>query len=210
MKKILIIVCAVFITTSIVRAQDIKIRSVDNQNQPKMIIGIKDSLNPDVYIDGEKYNQKILSLIDPDKIESMRVVTDEKELKKYNAEHGVILVTTKKINTDEKIRVRAFGNTENKTPVIVIDGKVASQEELSKLAPSDVETITVKKDEKAKEQYNAPNGVILIEYKDRLSVVLIEIELKQVWYFPGLFLFYHFIKCSKLLSFRAKRARLND
>lgn len=51
---------------------------------------------PMVIIDGKETNQESLKNLAPDDIESISVVKGEQAMKKYNAAHGVILVTTKK------------------------------------------------------------------------------------------------------------------
>lgn len=53
---------------------------------------------PVIIINGKKTEQKSLKKLDPDDIESIKVLKDEAALKKYNTTIGVILVTTKKGN----------------------------------------------------------------------------------------------------------------
>ena len=164
MKKILIIIGFVALSISGTHAQNLVVRAIGDMDST-VFVGIKDSLKPDIIIDGVKYDYKILDIIDQSKISSITVLKGEAAINTYNAPNGVIIITSKnesQNDSETKIRIRATGNADNKAPVIVIDGKVASQEELSKLSPSDVKSITVKKDENAKEQYNAPNGVIFI------------------------------------------------
>ena len=168
MKLFLIIMCAVFLSTSALHAQNIKLKSTNNPSQDNLKIALKDSLHPDIYVDGIKYDYKIVDLLDPSKIQSINVLKDEKSLKEYEAPNGVILITSKKVeNNDDttKIRIRGTSTNDGKLPMVVIDGKVASQEELGKLSPSDIESIEVLKNEKAMEKYKAPNGVIVVKTK---------------------------------------------
>ncbi|MEL7001772.1 MAG: hypothetical protein AAFN93_03455 [Bacteroidota bacterium] len=136
--------------------------------QDKFGIELKDGVEPDVYIDGKKYDYSIFQLLDQTKIESVTVIKDKPAKEKYNAPNGVVIVKTKnskepEIEIDEtKIKIR---NSENLSPVIVIDGKVADKAALSELNPKGIDSIVVLKGEKAIEQYNAPNGVVVVKTK---------------------------------------------
>lgn len=57
---------------------------------------------------------------------------------------------------DRAIGVERLGNM-----VIVIDGKVAAHDELSKISALDIESIKVLKGDEAMEKYNAPNATII-------------------------------------------------
>lgn len=136
--------------------------------QEELKIELKDAPHPDIYIDGKKYDYAIFELLDQRKIESVSVLKDEQAMKRYNAPNGVIIIKTKKeaqriVLVDEKeIRI----SDGDKDPVIVIDGKVSTKEKLSKLSPDAVESIQVVKGEKAIDQYNAPNGVVIVKTKN--------------------------------------------
>lgn len=135
--------------------------------QDKLNLELKGDSKPDVYIDGKKYDYSIFELLDQSKIESVNVLKDKLALKKYNAPNGVIIVKTKK--TEERIvevskKEIKIGNA-GKEPVIIINGKVASKEILSKMSPDDIAKIEVVKGEAAIKKYNAPNGAIIIKTK---------------------------------------------
>ena len=206
MKKLLFIVGFIAVSITCVKAQ-LSLR-IGNPSDSSGVLGLvvgqkgfNDSIKPDIYIDGIKYNSKILDMIDPGKIGSINVMKGEAAIKEYNAPNGAILITSKaaagKSGNPNEIRLRAtgysnslepafvidglsdedlekikadaknraFGNAENKNPIIVIDGKVESQEELSKLSPSDIESIKVLKGDEAMEKYNAPNGAVVVKTK---------------------------------------------
>lgn len=135
---------------------------------------VKEGPNPDIYIDGKKYDYAIMDLLDQSKIASVDVIKGEKALKEYNAANGVILIKTK--GASEKgiepgIKFRSskdqivLSPSKPSDPLIIVDGKVMSKEQLSKLAPDEIDNINVVKGEKALNEYNAPNGVIIVETK---------------------------------------------
>lgn len=168
MKNFLAIIIMICLSTSILYAQGIKVRGFSSGKDPsKLMAELKDSVKPDIYIDGVKYDQKILSLLDQEKISSIKVLEGEAAVKEYNAPNGVVLITSvaaaKKSETPTEIKIRGTRAINNKRPVVVIDGKVANQEELSKLSNSDVESIVVLRDEKTLKKYNASDGVIVVK-----------------------------------------------
>lgn len=133
----------------------------------------KTDANPDVYIDGEKYNKHILDLIDPAKIESVEVIKGKEALKKYNSTEGVIVVNTKKEeqsveidNSDSTSTFHIKGTAEN-SPLFLIDGEEADAETIKNYNPEDIKSISVLKDESATIIYGArgANGVVLLTTK---------------------------------------------
>ena len=156
MKNIRIITCLFCISTSCLFAQE------------TLQVELKDAPKPDIYIDGKKYDYAIFELLDQSKIESVNVIKDEQAMKEFNAQNGVIVITTKKsaqhpptIDKDE-IKIK---NGAGKDPVIIIDGEVSSRQVLSKMSPDDIKSIDILKGETAMALYNAPNGVIIIKTK---------------------------------------------
>lgn len=141
-----------------------KVESKTDGKKEVLTVKIKDGKQPDVYIDGKKYDPEILELIDQDKIESISVIKEEQALKEYNAPNGVILIKTKK-DEISTIVINEKRNPGKGDPKILIDDEVADQETLKKLSPDEIHSISVIKDEKAIKEYNAPNGVILVTTK---------------------------------------------
>ena len=95
MKKIILTTWAVILFMTIAQAQTNKVDKDGHSKKSKLHVEIKESANPDVYVDGKKFDFPI-ELLDKDQIESVKVIKDEEALKKYNAKYGVILITTKK------------------------------------------------------------------------------------------------------------------
>lgn len=164
MKKILL-TCFLIGITVIIQAQVVKVDSKNDEKKDGLIVKVKDGKQPDVYIDGKKYDSEILELLDQDKIESISVIKEEQAIKEYNAPNGVILIKTKK--EESKITLRGDVQISGDGPKFIIDGEVSDQKTLEKISPDDIHSITVIKDEKAVKEYNAPNGVILITTKKK-------------------------------------------
>ncbi|GAB3012641.1 hypothetical protein GCM10027284_35330 [Cyclobacterium sediminis] len=160
MKQLLLIMCIALVPFSSILAQE------SNENiQKKLEITISEKDNPDVYIDGKKYDHAIVELLDKEKIASISVLKDEKALERYNAPNGVILIETKAKKEDQvKIRYKD-GNNNEAQPLIIIDGIKAEKGDMEKLAPEDIESIDVFKGEDALKKYEAPNGVVIITTK---------------------------------------------
>jgi ribosomal protein S8 len=160
MKHLLIVVCLALGPFSSILAQE-----TNEAVKKKLKVTIKENDNPDVYIDGIKYNHAIIDLLDKEKIASISVLKDEKALERYNAPNGVILIETKAKKEDQvKIRFKD-GNNNEAQPLIIIDGKKVAKGDLEKLNPEDIGSIDVYKGENAIKKYNAPNGVVIITTK---------------------------------------------
>ncbi len=156
MKSILAVTCIILFSTFHVFGQD------------EIKVELKDAPKPDIYIDGVKYAYDIFDLLDQSKIESVQVVKDERALKDYDAAHGVILITTKKaakqtVTIDEQGVKIADGS---KNPVFILDGKIADRDKLAELSPDDIETIEVVKGQKAIDEYQALNGVVIVKTRN--------------------------------------------
>jgi len=158
MKNILAVTCIILSSAFHVIAQHVIA-------QDELKVELKDAPRPDIYIDGVKYSYDIFDLLDQSKIESVEVVKGEGAVRDYDAPNGVILIKTKKAAkqpvtiTERGIEMAAGDND----PVLIIDGKVANRDKLAKLSPEDIETIEVVKGQKAIDEYQAPNGVVIIK-----------------------------------------------
>ncbi len=143
-------------------------------------VKLKDGVNPDVYIDGKKYDSSILDLLDTEKIDAITVYKGKPAIEKFKVEN-VIVITTKKKKAEEEEHsnnenitvksdriyvasdVQIKGNEEY--PVIVIDGAISNKEDLRIISPDDIEAIQILKDEESKKKYNTETGVILVTTK---------------------------------------------
>ena len=168
MKKLILIASTVLLSISITQAQGSIGDKQNDQKQDKLQIKLQDGAKPDIYVDGKKFDFS-LDILDKDRIESMFVYKGEKALEEYNAPNGAIIIKTKKkgeagksiADTEKKIKFNG------KTPLILIDGKVSDKETLDSLSPDTIDNIQVFKGEKALEEYDAPNGAIVITTKQK-------------------------------------------
>jgi hypothetical protein len=167
MKKVGFTIIAMLFSVLIMKAQEVEVKK--NSKEEKLYFKVKEGAKPAIYVDGKKFNFPI-ELIDQTRIQSMSVLTNENAVKLYNEPNGVILITTKtiaNINASE-FRVEADKSLFLKNePIVILDGKVTTQEILKKLNPDNIESVDVVKGEKALKEYNAPNGVIIIVTKKK-------------------------------------------
>lgn len=160
MKYLLFVACFALLPFSGVMAQE-----TSKPVKEKLEITIKESDNPDVYIDGKKYDHSIVELLDKDKIESISVLKDEQALKRFNAPNGVILIKTKS-DKAEQVKIRFGEGTNNEAePLIIIDGTTVRRKDLEKIDPENIFSIDVYKGEEALKKYKAKDGVIIITTK---------------------------------------------
>ena len=174
MKKLLFTIIPLCLITVMTLAQEANTEVDPKDKTQKTIVEIKEGENPDIYIDGKKYDRHILDLLDPERIESVSIIKGEKAKEKYDAE-AVILVKTKiksylipqkdnlGANDNKGIYIRNYHGSPN--PIIFIDGKLVDQETLAILNPDSIQSISVLKDETALKKYGTRSGVILIKTK---------------------------------------------
>ncbi len=141
--------------------------------------------NPLIVVDGKEIgkfrsmkNEVILS---PERISSMNVLKGESAIAKYGqkGKDGVIEITTKKLSSTETLREVTITKPANAEtlmgkitpqkdkPLIIIDGN-ESNDELNKLPPENIYSITVLKGATATSTYGpkAAEGAIIITTKD--------------------------------------------
>lgn len=170
MKNLILTVCAVLLSISLVQAQEKKENLNNSQKQEKLQVKFKDGTNPDIYVDGKKFDFRP-ELLDKNMIESVNVIKGEKAKKEYNAPNGVILITTKKKKKEEsnktKVIIKGKSDSIKENPLVIVDGKKYNKDILKKIQPDDIQSISVLKGEKAIKMYNAPNGAIIITRKKK-------------------------------------------
>ena len=164
MKKLLFVAVVLLLSTTTINAQEVK-----KDEEGKIYVKLKDGVKPDIYVDGKKFDFP-MELIDQSKIAGVFVIKGKDAIAKYKAPNGVILIKTKTTEQFDvsEIRIRNNDITKGrKTPMVIIDGKVSDEKVLDELKPDEIEKMEVIKGKKAKEKYNAPNGVIIITTKKK-------------------------------------------
>lgn len=160
MKQLLLTAFCLVFATALFAQDDTDSKNVDGD----IHIEIKEGQEPDIYVDGKKFDFPI-GLLDKNKIATVNVIKGEKALAEYNAENGVVLVTTKS-SKDYKTKFKFKNKGDlDKVPMVIIDGEVSDQKALKKLSSDDIERIDIVKGEAAKAKYNALNGVVIVHTK---------------------------------------------
>jgi len=166
MNKLRFSIIVLLFSGAIIQAQDAK--EDKNSKEQKLYIKVKEEAKPTIYIDGKKFEFP-MELIDQSKIESMSVLKGDAALKMYNEPNGVILITTKitkKIEAlGEKVFSKKYSFSEESKPMVILDGKVVSEEIIKSISPDTIKSVDILKGAKALEKYNAPNGAIIITTK---------------------------------------------
>ncbi|WP_178991581.1 hypothetical protein [Winogradskyella schleiferi] len=134
-----------------------------NQNKTELLVKVKEDKKPLIFVDGKKFDFS-MDLIDQSTIESVNVIKGEEAEALYNTSNGVILITTN-LNDKMSLSVTDEKSENQKKPIVIIDGEIASQAALEELEPQQIEKVEVLKGEQALEKYNSPNGVIIITTK---------------------------------------------
>lgn len=154
-----------------VKGQKIKTYTVSNESSL-----ITEKEKPLVYINGEESSYEIIEKISPENIESISVLKDNSAISKYGekAINGVIEITTKKtysttISTN-KNEVSSNLNRifDESKPLILVNGKEVSAEEMKNLDTDTIKSMNVIKNENATKKYGdkGKNGVIEITLKE--------------------------------------------
>jgi TonB-dependent SusC/RagA subfamily outer membrane receptor len=143
---------------------------------------------PLIFMDGEKISRQQFNKLIPDSIQAFSILKDSAAIKIYGEEgkNGVILIKTKSVDekkgsqqpldepiSDNGITVSSSKKTDLSTkqhsvpdPIIFIDEKKATRQQLDKLIPN-IQSFSILKDSAATKIYgeDGKNGVILIKTK---------------------------------------------
>ena len=120
--------------------------------------------DPIYILDGKKISKDKFKNLDADKIKSITVLKGEDAIKSYgkDGENGALIIQTKgntATSTDpiKTITITKKDTSEDimKNTFCIVDGKKISETELKNIDPNNIQSITVLKDEKSKEEYGA-------------------------------------------------------
>jgi TonB family protein len=134
--------------------------------------GIAAGTQPLYILDGKEITNTQLQEFNPNEIESLTVLKDASATKIYGekAKNGVILITSKKasVQLNEVVVVgKPKTNDELLNALWVLDGKEMAKEQIQKLSPDSIESMSVLKGEEATKKYGdkGKKGVIEITTK---------------------------------------------
>ncbi|MFA5326951.1 MAG: TonB family protein [Prolixibacteraceae bacterium] len=137
-----------------------------------------------IIIDGKESSKAVMSSINPEKIENVAILKDQMAVEKYGKKRkdGVIEITLKndlngsndksfKVQTDKPLKIG--GSSGPNQPLIVVDGKITENKDISNIDPNTIESIDVLKGTSASAMYGekGENGVVLINLKNGESVL---------------------------------------
>ena len=118
-------------------------------------------------VDGKIVSKGEISTINPNDIQSVRILKNESAVKLYGekGKNGVVVINKKSKEIPAVIHLDKIDKT--KEPIYYVDGKEASKDVLKTISPSSIESISVLKDESATKKYGemGKNGVIEITLK---------------------------------------------
>lgn len=175
MKKLILATVIIFCSISAMQSQKKEASKTSSAKEKKventdLLIKLQDGAKPKIIVDGKVFDFPI-ELIDQSKIASVMVLKKEEALKKYDAPNGVVIIQTKEGKAAENIYTKVAEEGKvfsgDKSPLVIIDGKVSDEKTFKKYKTEDIESIEVLKGKKAIEKYNAQNGVILIKTKKK-------------------------------------------
>ena len=156
MKRIALVLALVLCCNVISYAQKAK--------DPNLYVKVKEGKEPLIFVNGKKFDFSI-DIIDQSKIESVNVLKGEEAKALYNTTNGVILITTKASGKKNLVDAKEKSKSLEK-PMIIINGKVSSRDELKAIDAKNIKKMEVLKGEKAKAKYNSPSGVIILTTKN--------------------------------------------
>lgn len=168
MKNLILTLSALLLSISLIQAQEVSLQQptesgfqVNMQNE--LHIKLKDGAQPDIYVDGKKFDFP-MDLIDKNRIKSIDVLKGDLAMEKYGSKNGVLLITTKEV---EEKTIQITNTTQGEKPMIIINEKKSSQGMLEKLSPDDIENISILKGNAAITIYgpDGSNGVIVVKTK---------------------------------------------
>lgn len=173
MKKTILIICLVFISSLMIQAQE---NEVIVKKDKKINVRVKTGEKAVVIIDGKKHDASILELLDNDKIKSISVLKGKEAMEKYDNENAII-VTSKEVYRGVKASIKdgemilSISNATKEanfgSPVIIIDGKIVDNDVIHTILPASIYSISVLKDKESKDKYDTETGVILITTKKK-------------------------------------------
>lgn len=152
-----------------------KKNSLSRTNGNNSAIQINAKKEPYVVVNGipKGKDKKHLNELNPSDIDSITVLKGDTAEALYglNGKDGAVLVATKNADKTEnkvsKIRIRNSSEVAEKPPIVYLDGKEISEQEMDQLNPEDIERIDVLKGAKAIAEggTKGENGIIYITTK---------------------------------------------
>jgi len=171
-------------------------RVIENNDTVKIRVNTlhtKEGKDPLIVLDGKKLTDRDMSKINPESIDNISVIKDKTSVELYgeDGKNGVIIIQTKEYmkNNPDKApqrndgKVIGYGTSREKStsrminkimpdgkePLLIVDGKEKPLSYLDNMNASEIESMSVLKDEESTKKYGekAKDGVIIIETKKK-------------------------------------------
>lgn len=140
---------------------------------------ISQSDEPLFIINGKAVSKSLFEDVDSDDIKSINVLNGKSAVKVYGGKgkNGVVVMTTnnsKSLFNNNKNATFYHFDTDEESPIYVINGEVIEQEDMSKIDPNVIESIEILKDEKATQIYGSKgkNGAVIVTSKNGNSQII--------------------------------------
>lgn len=131
-------------------------------------VALKENVDMKIIVDGKPFDYP-LELINPDYIASIKILKGEEAMEKYQLADGLISIVTKGIPKPILLGTPSDPNhssSQKIKPLVILDGEVVERSAVLEISPDIIEQIEVIKGPRAMEEYNASEGVILINTKE--------------------------------------------
>ncbi|WP_421919210.1 M56 family metallopeptidase [Marinifilum sp.] len=120
-------------------------------------------------IDDSLVDSNHIKYLDPDNIDGVSVLKNQKAIEIYGkeAEHGVVLIKSKNKGKNKPAFLKNKEQNGKDKPLYILDGKKISAKRFDEISPNQIKSINFIKGESAIEKYgkNAKNGVMEITLK---------------------------------------------
>lgn len=137
-------------------------KTIEHKANNSFFISSNGNAEPLFILNGEEISKEKMDNLKPDDIKSINVLKRESATKKYGdkGKNGVVIISS------DEIAINIKGES-LETPIFMLDGKEISKEEMEKINPDAIESISVLKGDSAAKKYGekGANGVIEIILK---------------------------------------------
>ena len=145
----------------------------------KGLLNVDEKKAPIIVIDGKIVSKEKMDLLHPNDIDRMEVIKGAAAIETYgnDAKNGVIIVKLKAKDAQSKNIL----NTSTNTPLIIVDGKKSSMDEMENIHPDNIDKVTVLKAENATAEYgnDGKNGAIIVEKKKTKLAKVVKLKSKN-------------------------------
>lgn len=156
----------------------------NKKNHSVRIKGFPETDNLLIILDGKVVDKNTFGSLDPNTINSIEVLKDKTATELYGekASNGAIIINTIESKRKSAHLVQVKGVSNNKNPLIILDGKSMEYEKFKKLDSNSFKSVSILKDASATDLYGkaAENGAIVITSKDEAKEMSNQFRLENI------------------------------